>query len=167
MIDIEDIAHALSMQCRWNGHCSQFVSVAEHSVAVSTIVESENQLQALLHDASEAYISDIPSPVKQYLDNYYTIESKIQQAILETFKCEPVLTEDVKDADAIQLKTEAKYLLPSGGKDWAGNFPTSNRKGKVPLCLAPGPARELFLNTFYELTEGRRPSKSPSLILVN
>lgn len=165
MIDIKDIAHSLSMQCRFTGHTDQFLSVAEHCVAVSCIVEKQNELAGLLHDASEAYLSDIASPIKKCFPQYYEMENKVMEVIAKKFGFTWPLEEDVRDADAIQLKTEAKYLLPSRGKDWAHLFPTSERKGKVPNCLAPIHAEHLFLRTFEEITGTRIYEEKPKLIV--
>lgn len=85
-ICIEDIAHALSMQCRFNGHICKFYSVAEHSLKVSDLIRRLGgspllQMYGLLHDASEAYICDIPKPFKDYLDEYLVVERVLQSAI--------------------------------------------------------------------------------------
>lgn len=164
-IDIIDIAHSLSMQCRFTGHVEAYMSVAEHSVAVSTIVNKENQLAGLLHDASEAYLSDIASPIKQFFSQYYEMEDRIMKVIAEKFGFEYPLNEDVKNADSTQLKSEAKHLLSSGGKDWTMLFPTDGRNGKVPMCLAPAHAKALFLRTYEQIT-GKDVSPPKSLIMV-
>ncbi len=165
-IDIIDIAHSLAMQCRFTGHIESFMSVAEHSVAVSAIVDKPNQLAGLLHDASEAYLSDIASPIKQHFPQYYEMEDKVMQAIADKFGFEYPLNEDVKDADATQLKSEAKYLLSSGGKDWSNFFPTKGRNGKVPMCLAPAHAKTLFLRTYEQVSGKKIASPTKSLIMV-
>jgi len=78
-IDIIDIAHALSMSCRFNGMCSNFYSVGEHSLLVGLEMEKlhpDNRnliLQALLHDATEAYMPDIPKPLKHYWETKFGI----------------------------------------------------------------------------------------------
>ena len=87
-IKIEDIAHALSQICRWNGHSKYHYSVAQHSVMVSKRIEElggtvKEQLFGLLHDASEAYICDIPKPVKAFLHDYIKIESSLQSVAYE------------------------------------------------------------------------------------
>src|SRR5699024_5216695 len=85
-----DIAHALSMICRANGHCRNFYSVAQHSINCAKEAEKRNyspkvQLGALLHDASEAYISDIIRPVKAQLENYQEIEANLQTTIYDAY----------------------------------------------------------------------------------
>lgn len=171
MIDIRDIAHSLSLQCRFMGHVDTFYSVAEHSVAVSCIVEPENALAGLLHDATEAYLSDIPRPIKKLFPQYQALEYTISCAIYKKFNVEfsedNESFKDIKDADNTQLKTEAKYLLSSQGKDWIGDYPTKGRKGKVPNCLAPIHAEALFLRSFEEITGTKIEVPKPSLIMVN
>jgi uncharacterized protein len=98
-IDIEDIAHALSMQCRFAGHCQRFYSVAEHSVLLARYVSPPNKLWALLHDASEAYLVDVPSPVKPLLIGYAQAEHMLQKAIARTFGLPVEIPQEVHDAD--------------------------------------------------------------------
>lgn len=151
MVDIEDIAHSLSMQCRYTGHIKRFYSVAEHSVHVSTL--STDPLQGLMHDASEAYLTDIASPVKPHLHNYKDLENGIMRVIAQKFGFAWPISEDTKDADASMLKTEARNLLRTGGKDWINNFPTDRQHGIKPLCWYPEEAELEFLDRFRKLTE--------------
>lgn len=150
-VDIEDIAHALSNNCRYTGHTADFYSVAEHSVIVSLLVEPANALAGLLHDSSEAYLTDVASPIKPYLANYRDMEDTIMKVIAAKYKFDWPLAEDIKDADAVQLKTEAKYLMRSKGKGWADLYPTKREFGKVPNCLPPHIAEAMFLERYHEL----------------
>lgn len=87
-IDIADIAHALSNICRFSGHVRRFYSVAEHSVRVALAVQAERPdlaKAALLHDAAEAYIGDVISPLKNCLPHYKNIEEQWERTIAETF----------------------------------------------------------------------------------
>lgn len=89
-IDIEDIAHSLSMLCRANGHYSSFYSVGAHCLncfdeAVARRESPRVKLACLLHDATESYISDVTRPVKKYMENYQEIESRLASAIYEKF----------------------------------------------------------------------------------
>ena len=115
-IVIEDIAYALSNQCRFNGHVP-FYSVAQHSVLVSAKCFPSEKLAGLLHDAAEAYLSDIPSPIKQYLPDYQKMEHTLQTAINKKFEVN-TFTDSVKSADKDATYTEAHFLLDSKGKDW-------------------------------------------------
>jgi hypothetical protein len=153
-IDIYDIAHALSMQCRYTGHCEAFYSVAEHSYIVSLLVPKEHALAALFHDASEAYLTDVASPVKPHLTNYKELEDTIMTAIAKKVGFIYPLSYEVKQADRAMLKTEAKYLMPSGGSTWnQEQFGDGSVKGKIPKCLQPIEAKQLFLTRFWELSE--------------
>ena len=94
-IKIEDIAHALSLLCRANGHYSEFYSVGAHSLncydeAVARRETPRIRMACLLHDASEAYLSDVTRPVKKNLEKYLEIEEKLQNAIYEKFVGEPL-----------------------------------------------------------------------------
>jgi len=84
-IDIVDIAHSLAYSCRYGGHCKEFYSIAQHSVICSAYVPQEYQFEALMHDAAEAYIGDIVSPLKGQLRNLPAIERVIEQSIANKF----------------------------------------------------------------------------------
>jgi len=110
-ICIEDIAHALSMQCRFGGHLPHFYSVAQHSVHCSQLVHPDYALEALLHDASEAYMLDIPKPLKNLLPDYEFLEENIMRVISEKFGIDHPLNKPVKAADALMLKLEFKSIM--------------------------------------------------------
>lgn len=120
-IDIYDIAMALSRICRFNGHTSQFYSVAQHCtycVKLASTIEPENTplaLACLLHDAAEAYLSDIPSPVKQYLPVYKELEDHLLAVIFDKYGLNSQLTEyawaQIMHVDQRILFTEKRDVL--------------------------------------------------------
>lgn len=118
LIEIEDIAHALSHLCRFTGHTRQLYSVAEHSVRVSRLVPPAYRLEALLHDAAEAYIGDVSSPLKALLPAYRGIEHNIDQAIRARFGLPLAQTHCVKHADLVMLATERRDLMSSDDTPW-------------------------------------------------
>jgi hypothetical protein len=117
-VRLDDIAHALANICRYTGHCSQFYSVAQHSVLVSLAVAPGHALWALLHDASEAYLVDVPRPLKQHpsFDAYRDAEAEVERCIAVAFGlCWPIPEEtknEVKYADLVLLATEARDFMP-------------------------------------------------------
>lgn len=117
-IDDQDIAQALSRICRFCGHSRQFYSVAQHCVHVSEIVPREDALAALLHDATEAYIGDLVSPLKSMLPAYKAIEQRLWSAIAQRFSVDPVLPASVKQADLQLLAIERRDLLPDSPMEW-------------------------------------------------
>lgn len=118
-VSIEDIAHALAYTCRGNGHVKNFYSVGQHSICCA--VEAKNrgystrvQLGALLHDGSEAYISDITRPVKRELGNYLEIEANLQKVIYEAYGLGDLTEKEVieiKLIDDAMLKYEMAGLM--------------------------------------------------------
>lgn len=84
-ISIFDIAHALAHQCRYGGHCKRFYSVAEHCIHVAKFAPENLKLEALLHDGSEAYLLDIPRPIKKAMPEYRVIEDRLMTAISSRF----------------------------------------------------------------------------------
>lgn len=149
-ICIEDIAHALSMQCRYSGHILKFYSVAEHSVYVSYLCNFEDNLHGLLHDASEAYLVDIPRPLKRSgkFEEYKIAEKKLQKMIYKKFLGNEDEPESIHKADMIMLATEATQLFKNLHPEWKQPAKPSPFLVK---CLNPQKAEQLFLNRFYEL----------------
>lgn len=158
MFEIEDIAHALSQNCRWTGHCKEFFSVAEHSIWVSRLVPAEMKLAALMHDASEAYLTDVAAPIKPYLTSYYDIEAKIMKALSIKFGFQYPLPSEVKRADTILLSEEAYQLTSKEGKEWAMWETIGGRPDQINLpleCWFPATAEEQFLREFIIATNSR------------
>ena len=154
-IKIEDIAFSLSNKARFSGH-TQFYSVAEHSVAVALRLPQHLRLAGLLHDAAEAYLGDIPSPLKACLPDFRAIETINERTIFDKFNIS-LSAEDavaVKHADLQALFTEAHYLLPSGGKGWSMFVGKELTLDKIkPLCLHPVDVYQLFMRAYKSLTE--------------
>ena len=119
LLNIEDIAHSLSMQCRANGHYKTFFSVAAHCVvcakeAVARGYSKRLVLACLLHDATEAYISDVPRPVKQKLKDYNSVEDNLSRVIYEYFLGSDLTEEEkmlVKHIDDTVLYHEFLSLM--------------------------------------------------------
>lgn len=144
-IDINDIALSLSNQCRFAGHTPRFYSVAEHSLLVSDQLPDELKLWGLLHDATECYISDIPSPVKQLIPEISYLEMLVMEAIaikfnlpFENFK-EPAA---VKSADLKILENEINYFFDH----------KHNPVSTDPFLKYYFTPRQFFLKRFNELT---------------
>lgn len=120
-IDVNDIIHSLSNLCRFGGHCNTFYSVAQHCVLVSLMCPPEDALWGLLHDASEAYLIDIPSPLKKAPEfaHYRIAEKKLQDIICKVFELPPDEPESVKLVDKRILATEARDLTFTQGRGWS------------------------------------------------
>ncbi len=155
-IDIRDIAHALSQQCRFSGHTTVHYSVAEHSVRVCRLLHEWGcppsvQLWGLLHDASEAYLVDIPSPLKSCpeFNGYRVAEARLMAQICERFGLSPSMPTNVGYADSVMLATEARDLMPFRPEHWIGLSSSPLYETIVPWPA--GWARHEFLTAFEAL----------------
>jgi len=155
LIYIGDIAHALSNICRFGGHTKEFYSVAEHSVLVSRNVSKEAAIYGLMHDAGEAYLMDIPRPIKQFAPKLERLEQKLLNAIVEKYNI-PInkkIIEEVKDADNRILEAEGAVVFQQTPTWWnSEGIDPRNANGELVLsvkCLPPKDAKELFLIRFF------------------
>ena len=106
LMDMEDITHALSLLCRANGHFRNFYSVGQHSVNCAREAKARGysekiQLACLLHDASEAYLSDVIRPIKPHLTGYYEIEARLQNQIYAKWLPSPLTEAERKQITEI------------------------------------------------------------------
>jgi hypothetical protein len=153
---IEDIAHGLSHLCRFAGHVREFYSVAEHSVRVSWACAPEDALQGLLHDATEAYLIDLPSPIKHSpgLFGYRHAEHNLRVPLAERFHLPFMLPDSVEHADKVLLMTEKRDLLgpaPDGATKWGYDGNTYEPLSRRIRPWSPILARHLFLARYTEL----------------
>ena len=122
-IDIRDIARNLSFENRFLGQVWEPYSVAQHCALGAELFiaqgDSELALQFLLHDAAEAYLKDIPTPLKRLLgDAYKNIERKFELAIIEKFEVEDFNNPTIKAMDLAMLAAERHQLLPQSKIKW-------------------------------------------------
>jgi hypothetical protein len=147
-VDIHDIAHALSLICRYTGHCKKFYSVAEHSVHVSHLVPPEYAFYGLMHDAQEAYVNDIARPLKPSIAGYQEIEEMNWRVICDKYRMPYELPREVKEIDRrICMDEQAAIMGPSP-------FPWDKDLGLptgIGICAwAPEKAEQMFIARFRE-----------------
>ncbi|WP_114152805.1 phosphohydrolase [Chromobacterium haemolyticum] len=131
-IEIHDIAHHLAHLCRFGGACRQFYTVAEHSVRVAAILPPRLKLAGLLHDATEAYVGDVVTPLKKILPTYQYTEGLVAAAVEARFRLQlsPADRGEIRRADLVLLATERRDLMPHDGSEWpvlAGVAPLPER----------------------------------------
>lgn len=157
-IDIEDVAHALGMACRYAGHVLQFYSVAEHSVLLCRWLKeagepAEVQLAGLLHDAPEAYLVDVPRPVKPYLTEYKKFETRLWYAVAARFNISAHIPHILHFADGAILADEQRQNMAPCAEPW--NLP-HGALGVELQYWSPARAKAEFLMEFERLGGGVR-----------
>lgn len=169
-ICIEDISHALSNLCRFTGHTTKFYSVAEHSLRASVFIceklawggegtekipklstDTSLALETLLHDATEAYLGDVSSPLKAQLPEYRLIERNLDLTIRQKFGLPLTQSEWVTHADLVMLATEKRDLVPGAiNEHWDYLEGINPLKSKI-IPLPPHSAKMHFLSNFKNL----------------
>lgn len=153
-VDIRDIAHALSNLCRYAGHTRHFYSVAQHSVHVSEVLQARGfgvdvQLAGLLHDATEAYLVDLPSPVKKFLPEYVKAEERLWEVIKQHFGLGN-FDDVIKAADLDVFATEARDLVREPSY-WQGRADCKPLDFNI-IAMNNSVAKEYFMERFEALT---------------
>lgn len=168
-VTILDIAHALSLQCRYAGHSPRFYSVAEHSVLVSRAVPTEHALVGLLHDAAEAYVGDLIRPCKMTLramkgaevrapgryapTDFDQLEANAQAAVIHRFDLPAEVPDIVRVVDQMVGQRECVDMgRPRYGEGWSDSEEVEPADVEM-LYLPPFEAEELFLARWLGLTE--------------
>lgn len=151
-VAIEDIAHGLAYQCRFNGQTSAFYSVAQHSLMVMSLVPDSLHFQALLHDAAEAYLGDMVKPLKQLFPQFSVIESRVMDIIGQRFAVDLTrLDPAIKRADMVALATEKRDLMPYSTEAWSYLEGIEALPGIIEP-MGPQAAKEAFLQAFRNLS---------------
>lgn len=154
LVQIEDIAAALSKVCRFAGHIHQFYSVAQHAINASYIVAPEHAFTALMHDTAEAFTNDLPTPLKFAVPVFKELEVRIESAMAQRFGFAYPLPDEVKLADLQMLALEKKHLKRDHS-EWSvlEGIEYDHLKPLVMLeRLSAERAETLFLRRYRELT---------------
>lgn len=147
---LEDIAHALSLLCRFGGHCSEFYSVADHSIRCSEKAPDGFKFEALMHDATEAFLVDVPRPIKQVLPGYRDIEAGLDVVIRKKFGLPEKMSKEVHHVDGAMLSTEKRDLMKPSDRPWS-SLPDPYEEKIVPRT--PEQSYKDFIDRFNELTK--------------
>lgn len=156
-VDIEDIAHSLASQARYAGHAIFTYSVAEHSCLIAAWLLAKYgpavALQGLLHDAPEAYLVDLPRPVKRSMPEYTAAEDRVWAAVAEHFDLPVEMHPAVKEADNRILNDERAQAMQPSWREWTL---TDERPLGVTINFWIQPVAKMkFLAAFHALNAAR------------
>ncbi|SRR5260221_557774 len=149
-IHLGDIAHALSNLCRFGGHLRHFYSVAEHSVHICRAAPESLKRVALFHDASEAYLVDMPRPIKAMLPEYKNIEAGLEKCIAKRFDLSFPWPRKIKELDNAILLTEWAMF---GGAPEMVNHLNGNFSEPLKVKLEGWDPQRAELEFLYEASQ--------------
>lgn len=145
MICIEDIAHAEAAMPRFAGHLNKPYSVAQHSLMAAELASPKNRKAALLHDATEAYILDMPTPIKAQLPEYKAAEDRLMGVIAEMFGIQFPFDKEIKEIDKYLVNLEWEKLVRNPDKNFK--------------CLTAIQAKKEFLRVYHEIVAAEKNGK--------
>jgi hypothetical protein len=170
-IDVRDIAHALSLKCRYTGHSAFFYSVATHCVLLADYVAHlglpiDLRRWALLHDAAEAYLPDVASPIKDHLPRFREFEDVLTAAVAKRFELQLPIPDEILRLDRLMYWREREVLLKDAA--WVNEnrrpgweVPTEMRvQVPVPHWLPPR-SEVAWINRFRALFDERLHGELP------
>lgn len=151
---LTDIAHSLSMQCRYNGHTAYFYSVAEHSLLLARYVAGlglppGDQMEALMHDAAEAYTGDLTRPTKDCIPHFHDVEAAVDAVLRRRFGLQDYRPDWLYDLDQRIVVDEKRHLM-AGNLDWPGFAYLEPLHVSID-CLTPEKAELAFLRYYASL----------------
>jgi uncharacterized protein len=150
-VSIYDIAHSLSLLCRFNGHTPFLYSVASHSLIGSYICDEEYAKDFLMHDSTESFIGDMATPLKREMTKFKKVENHIYKTISKKFNLSNPLPKEVKEMDKLMFLMEWSYLM-GGSKPWGIPFPMSRKEFMNIATLSPEKTEKLFVKRYSELS---------------
>jgi hypothetical protein len=149
---IGDIAHALSLICRFTGHTEDLYSVGQHSLLVMELCPDECKLEGLTHDFPEAYITDIATPVKRKMPNYKEYENVLHTAIAKKFHLQYPMPKIIKEIDTEVFEMEWAYLMERKKKVKSGRFRMEREEFRI---LPPKEVEKRIIQSFNKLHSER------------
>lgn len=161
-IDIADIAHSLSLQCRYNGHVDRFYSVAEHCVHLAELFPDDPgmALWALLHDAAKAYIGDMVRPLKKHMSMFMEIDDHITSLVAQRFELEgTVIPPEVHHVDSQILHNEREALMARVQPPQPWDVPGGPIPGVEIIGYSPEVIKKVYLSTFARLIAQRENTR--------
>lgn len=151
MIVLDDISSGLANICRFGGQVNNWYSIAQHSILVSDLAPEELKLEALFHDAAEAYIGDVIKPLKHILDPLYgPIEENFQQIIFNKFNLDCYKLKYIKEFDIKALQMEKKALKDNDFKEW-NSFWKDRYFTITPHTMSPTMSNIVFIDNYKKL----------------
>jgi hypothetical protein len=150
-VSLYDVAHSLSLLCRFNGHTPFLYTVGAHSIIGSYVCEPIFAKDFLMHDSTESFIGDMATPLKREMSEFKKVENNIYKTIAEKFKVSNPLPKEIKEMDKLMFMMEWVYLM-SGKKPNGIELPMSKKRFMSIATLPPEKIERLFIKRFRELS---------------
>lgn len=163
-ICIEDMAHSLSLLCRFCGHVPFLYSVASHSIIGSYLCKKKDALTFLLHDSTECFIGDMASPLKSEMSAFKKTENDIFKIISKKFCLPHPMDSEIKAIDKLMFRMEWFYLMKGEKIIVDEVFPLTKTEFIKIAKLSWKKVEKKFLERFYELSKDNKTSKKEKVL---